>query len=119
MTFRTVKVAAVILRFIRQCSVTVICGSPCVRNVAGIAFFRRAEVTRICANGNDTIVATRARATHLCVIDSLYGRKHIGRVAVFADIRRLRMVPILADCIRAVMATKTVTRDIHMIEIRW
>lgn len=56
MTFCTGKVAAVILRFIRQCSVTVICGSPCVRDVAGITFLRRAEVTRVRARCYDTVV---------------------------------------------------------------
>ena len=118
MTFCTGKVAAVILRFIRQCSVTVICGSPGIRNVAGIALLRRAEVTRVRAHCNDTVVAARTRTEHLCMIDSEYGRKHIGGVAVFADIRRLRVARILADRIRPVMAAETVTRDIYVVEIR-
>ena len=51
------------------------------------------------------------------VIDGKYGRKHVGRVAVLTDIRRLRVGRIFADRICAVMAANTVARNIYMIEI--
>ncbi len=117
-TSRTVKVATVVLRLIGESSVTVIGRSPGIRNVAGIAFLRRAEVSRVCASCNDTVVAGRTRAKHLGVIDGQYGRKHVGRVAVLTDIRRLRVGRIFAGRICAVMAANTVARNIYMIEIR-
>ena len=117
-TFCTVEVAAVILRFECQCSVTIIRGSPRICNVAGIALLRRAEVSRVRAGSYDAVVAARTRSKHLCVIDSEHGRKHVGGVAVFADIRRLRVGRILAGCVCTVMAANTVSRDIDVIEIR-
>jgi hypothetical protein len=98
--------------------VTVIRGSPGIRNVAGIALLRRAEVSRVCASCYDTVVAARTRAKYLGVIDGKYGRKHVGRVAVLTDIRRLRVGRIFADSICAVMAANTIARNIYMIEIR-
>ena len=52
------------------------------------------------------------------MIDSQYGRKHVGGMAVFADIRCLRVSRIFTNCIRAVMAADAVARDIDVIEIR-
>ena len=114
----TGEVAAVILRFICQCRVTVIRGRPCVGDVAGITFLRRAEVTRVRTGCYDTVVTARTRAKHLCVVNSQYGRKYISGVAVFADIRRLRVSRIFAHRIRTVMAAEAVARDIDVIEIR-
>ena len=51
------------------------------------------------------------------MVDSQYGRKHIGVVAVLANIRRLRVGRILADRVCTVMAAITVAGDIHVIEI--
>ena len=52
------------------------------------------------------------------MIDSQYRRKQIGGVAVFADIRCLRVSWIFADCIRTVMTAEAVARDIDVVEIR-
>ena len=59
-----------------------------------------------------------AGANDLGMVDAHYRRENIGRMAVFADIRRLNVPAVLAGCFRAVMAAHTVAGDIQMIEVR-
>lgn len=50
------QVAAVILWFVGQRHVTIVCGHPRVRDVAGITFLCGAEVTRVLTDRRDAIV---------------------------------------------------------------
>lgn len=53
------------------------------------------------------------------VINGKDGRKHIGVVAIFANVAGLNVGGGLARCVYAVMAIKTVARNVDVIEIRW
>ena len=64
-----------------------------------------------------TVMAGATTTQNLGVIDGHHGRKHIGRVAVLADVRRLHVGLILADGIRTVVTADAVTSDIYVIEI--
>jgi len=75
-------------------------------------------VRGILASGDSAIVTGAANADDLRVIDPHHGRKKIGRVAVFANIRCLNVCLVLAGRVGAVMAAHTVTRDIDVVEIR-
>ena len=57
MTFCTVKVATVVERLVCQCRVAVVRRCPGIGVVAGIALLRCAEVTRVRAACDDTVVA--------------------------------------------------------------
>ena len=86
--------------------------------MAYIALFRGAEVILILAGRLNTIVAGRAGSQHLGMVDGDNRREDVGRVTVFAHIRRLYMRWILAGRIRAVMAARTVAGDVDVVEIR-
>jgi len=86
--------------------------------MAHIALLRGAEVILILTRRLNTIVAGRTRPEHLGMVDGDNRREDIGRVTVFAHIRRLDVRRILAGRIRAVMAAHTVARDIYVIEVR-
>jgi len=107
-----------ILRFIRQHRVPIICRRPGICDVALITLVIGAEVSLILANRLHAVVAGRTGSEHLGMVDGDYRCENIRRVTVFAHIRRLYMRRILTGRIRAVMAAHTVTRDIHMIEVR-
>jgi len=60
-----------------------------------------------------------ARADDLCVVDRKYWRKHVGIVAVLADIRCLYVCWSLADRFHAVMAADAIVGDIRVSEVCW
>ena len=64
------------------------------------------------------IVTRAANANYLCVVDRKRGRKHVGVVAVIADIACLDMRRVLTGSLRAIMAVDAITRDVQVIEIR-
>ena len=84
--------------------------------IAGIA---AGDMCWMLADRSDAIVAGAAGAYYLGVIDRQHGRKQIRRVAIFADIGRLNVGGVLADCIRAVVTADAIARDIDVIEVRW
>lgn len=51
------------------------------------------------------------------MIDGYYRRKHVRGVAVFTHIGCQNMCRVLTDCVRAVVAAKTVSRNVYVIEI--
>lgn len=117
-TIGTREIAAMILRVIRQRRVLVIRRRPSVVVMTHIALFRGAEMVLILTRRLHTIVAGCARSEHLRVIYRHDRRKHIGRMAVFADIRCLHVRRILSRRIRAVMAANAIARNVDVIEIR-
>lgn len=115
---RAPQVTPVILRLVWQRDVAVVRWRPCVRDVAGVAFLRGVEVTRVLSRRRSAIVTGCTRAKHLRVIDRHHGREHVRRMAVFTDIGRQWVRGVLAGRIRAVVATDTVSRNVYVIEIR-
>jgi hypothetical protein len=86
--------------------------------MAVIAVVTAGDVSRVLAGRRDTVMAGAAGTHHLCVIHGSHWRKHIGVVAVFADIRRLHVCQILASGFDAVVAANAVTRDVHVVKGR-
>ena len=115
----TQQIAAMILRLISKRRVAIISRGPRVRAVTNIALFCGAEVILVLTDRVNAIVTRSTRAEYLRVIDRKHRRKHVGRVAVFANIRSLNMCRVFAGCVSAVVAAGTVAGDIHVVEIRW
>ena len=86
--------------------------------MAAVALHRCTEVTGILARRVHAVMAGRAGAKYLGMINIEYGRPCRGRVTVFAHIRRQGMLRVLGSRNSAVVATETVTRDIGVIVIR-
>lgn len=62
--------------------------NPGVRRVAVVASIAAHDVIRGLALGHDVVVAARARAEHLRMVDSRYGCEGRRRVTVLANVRR-------------------------------
>ncbi len=115
----TREIATMILRLVAQPGVTVIRGDPGDGAMAQATVLRRIEVPRILAGGRSAIVAGRARAQDLRVINGNDRRPDICAVAIFADIGRLRVQWTLAGRVCSVVAADTIVNNIGVIEIRW
>ena len=117
MTLGAVQVAIVIKRLKRQARVLVDVGQPGIRHVADVALLHGVEVPVVLAGCRVAIVAGRAGAQYLRVVDS--GNRCPGRggVAVFANIGRRYVRRVLAGCIRAVVTAETVVGDVDVIEV--
>ncbi len=87
--------------------------------MTGTAFLLSVEMSRRFACGSHPVVARSARPKDLVVIDPYNRRPGHRAVAILADIRRLGMVWRFAGSIGTVVATNTVTRNVHMIEVGW
>jgi len=94
------------------------CGQPAGRRVAIVTGIAAWDVCRVFADCGESVMAGAARTDDLCVIDSHHRRKHVGRMAVFAGIRRIDMPDIFAGRFGAVVAADTVAHDIQVIKIR-
>lgn len=88
MTFGALEIAAMIKRLVAQPGMTVICRGPDGRAMAQAAVLRGIEVPRIHAGSRRAVVAGRAGAQDLIVINGNYRRPDIRAVAILADIGR-------------------------------
>ena len=86
--------------------------------MAKATVLRCIEVSRIHAGGRSAVVAGRAGAQHLGVINGNDGRPDIGAVAVLADVGCLWVQWTLADCVRSVVAADTIIDNVYVVEIR-
>lgn len=118
MAGRTLQITPVVLRLVGQGGMTIVCRRPTVGAVAHIALQCRTEVVGVLAGGNRTVVTGRTGTEHLGMIDRYHGRKYVGRMAVLADVCRLRMGRVFTRRVGAIVATEAITRDIYMVEIR-
>ena len=59
-----------------------------------------------------------AGADDLRMVNGKNGRKHVGVMAILADVARLDVRRILAGCLDAVVAINAVTRNVPVVEIR-
>ena len=86
--------------------------------MAVVAVIAARNVCRVLAGRRHAIVTGAAGTNDLGVVNRVRGHEYTGVVAVFADGSRLDVRRVLADRIRAVVATAAVIRDIYVIEIR-
>jgi len=68
-----------------------VCWQPAERAVAVVASGAAGDMGWVLAGRNDAIVAGTAGANNLAVIDAHDRHENIGRMAVFAEVRRLNM----------------------------
>ena len=87
--------------------------------MAAVALHRRTEVTGIFARRVYAVMAGRAGAKYLGMINIEYGRPCRGRVTVFAHIGSQGMLRVLASRDRAVVATETIARDVGVVVVGW
>ena len=95
-----------------------ICWNPGHCCVAVIAVNTAADMGRVLADSRCSVMTGIAGANDLRVIYRKHRHPDVGRVAVFANIRRLDVSWRLTCCVGTVMAAGAITRDIHMIKIR-
>jgi len=94
------------------------CRSPSNGRVTIIAGVAAGDVRWVFTGRGNAVMTRTACADHLRMVNGKYGRKHIGVVAVFADIAGLDMIRRLAGSVHAVMAVDAVADDIYVIEVR-
>ena len=111
------EVAAVIERLITQGRMSEYMGNPDAGVMAVVTLSRRHEVTRVSSRGDDAIMAERAGANDLRVIDRHYGAPCRCGVAVLANVRRQRMRRVLSSRVRAVMAAYAIACNVGVVEV--
>jgi len=87
--------------------------------MAVVAIVAAHNVRRVLARRGNTVVAGRADADYLQMVNGVGRRPNDVVVAVLADIRCRNMRGILASCADAVVAVNAVADDIGMIEVGW
>ena len=91
---------------------------PGHRRVTVIASVAAGNMGRVFADSRDAIVAGVAGSADLCVIDRVGGYPDVRCMAIFTNIRGLNVSRILACRVGAIVAAGTISRDVHVIEIR-
>ncbi len=89
---------------------------PANRAVTVIAIVAACDMTLVFAAGGNTVVAGAAGAKDLGVVDNHDGHENVGRMAVFADICRLRVGYAFPCCITAVVAIYAIGGNRGVIE---
>lgn len=90
---------------------------PPGRRVAVIAIIAGIEVGRVLAGCRHAVMTGAAGADNLSMVDRKYGSENVGVVTVLAHIGGLNMSRIFTGGFHAVVATRTVTADIHVVEV--
>ena len=90
---------------------------PGNRRMAVVAGIAAGDVGRVFTGRRDAIMAGATGAQYLGVIDGKRRYKHIGAVAILADIGRLYVCRGLAGGVGAVVAVDAVARDVDVIEV--
>lgn len=83
-----------------------------------VAVVAAGNVRRVFPYRRDTVVARGASADNLCVIDRVHRCEDIGCVTVLAHITGENVRWSFAGRIGAVVAARTVTGNVDMIEVR-
>ena len=91
---------------------------PGHRRMTVIAIVAAGHMGRVFADSRDAIVAGVAGSAHLCVIDRVGGYPDVRCMAIFANIRGPNVSWVLACRVGAIVAAGTISRDVHVIEIR-
>ena len=95
-----------------------VCRHPACRRVAVVTRIAGVQVRWSLAGGRNSIMTGPASSDDLRVIDCKHRYEYVCRMTVLADVGGLDVGNILADGLRAVVATDTVTADIYVVEIR-
>jgi len=82
--------------------------------IAGIA---AGDMRRMLAGRRKAVMAGIAGSDDLVMVDRHHRCKHVCRVAVLADVRRLHMGRILAGSFDAVVAADTIATDVDVIKV--
>lgn len=91
---------------------------PGDRRVAVIAVIAAGYVGWVFTDGCKAIVAGITGTANLRVVDGVGWHPDVGRVTVFADLRRLDMGRVFAGCVGTIVATGAITRDVYVVKIR-
>jgi len=118
MALSALQVVAVVLRLIRQARVTIVCRSPRVRAVAQTAILGGIEVPRIRTGCLCAVVAGRAGAKNLVMVNSGHRFPDVCAVAVLADVGCLYVCGALAGSIGTVVTAETIVDDVCVIKVR-
>ena len=94
-------------------------GQPCDGRVAIVAIVTTRDMGGVFANRRRAIVARATGADHLSMVDGECRYPGVRRVTVLTHDAGLDVVEVFAGCIRAVVTTRTVTRDVDVVEVRW
>jgi len=85
--------------------------------MAVIAIIAARNMCCMLAGGRDAVVARAAGTDDLGMVNGKNGPKHVGVVAVLADVCGLNVRRALAGCLDTVVAINTVAGNVYMIEI--
>ena len=91
---------------------------PCHGCMAIIAIVATVYMRRVLADRDRTVVAGRADANDLCVINRNHRLEERRAMTVFADIACQNMILVFADCVRTVVAANAVGGVVCMIKRR-
>ncbi len=94
-----------------------ICRQPGNSSVAVIAIIAAGDMRWVFANSYHTVMTRATGANNLSVVDIKGRNPGVRRMAIFADNAGENMVGILARCIRAVVATRTISGDVDMVKV--
>ena len=83
-----------------------------------VAIVAAVDVSRVLTCRRDAVMTGPAATQHLRVIDCEYRIPYVRRMAIFANIACLDMGRRFASRLDPVVATNTVSCDVHVIEIR-
>ena len=102
----------------RDVDVIEVRGQPAGGRMTVVAVSAAGDVVQVFSGCRDTVMTRATGAQDLCVVHGKHGRKHIGRMTVFANVARLHMRRAFACRVSAVVAAKAVAGDVHVIEVR-
>jgi len=119
MAIGALQVSAVILRFVGQTRVAIICRRPGRWAMTQSAIVRRIEVSRIHTRRGSAVMAGRTGSQDLIVVHGDDWSPYIGAVAILTDVCRLWVQWPLTCRIAAVVAVHTIAHNIGVIEVRW
>ena len=94
-------------------------GQPCDGRVAIVAVVTARDMGGVFADCRGAVVARATGADHLSMVDGECRYPGVRRVTVLAHDAGLNVVGVFAGCVRAVVTTRTVTRDVEVVEVRW
>ena len=93
-------------------------GQPRDGRVAIVAIVAARDMGRVLADRRGAVVARSTGADHLSMVDRECRYPGVRRVTVLAHDAGLDVVGGFAGCVRAVVTTRTVTRDVEVVEVR-
>ena len=94
-----------------------ICRQPGDGSVAVIAIVAAVDMRRVFANSYHTVMTRTASPNYLGVVDCKGRNPGVWCMAIFADDTGKNMVGILARCVCAVVAARTIACDVDVVKV--